>query len=179
MMSQVTDAMLSTAIRAAEDKSQQWQALERQIDLSRAALALPLRSEGEAAPLASFPHGLKPGLYRVFWLDGSNSEAAVGMKADGTRWFAATNWVHPSENSSADFWSEIERIEALSASPQPPQPVVFMDRRGEVSVPEGSPIKALLEALSEPPAPLKGQPLLALYAAPLAQPVETAGKERE
>jgi hypothetical protein len=53
-----------------------------------------------------------------------------------------------------------------------------MDQLGEVSVPDGSPLKALLQSLPEPPAPLKGRPILALYAAPLAQPAATAA-ERE
>ncbi len=32
------------------------------------------------------------GLYRLHWMDGGSSLAAVGQCYDGTRWFAPTNW---------------------------------------------------------------------------------------
>ena len=59
----------------------------------------------------------------------------------------------------------INAIRALSVSPlTEEQPVAYLDQQGNVSVPEGSPLKALLEALPAPRPPLKGKPLLALFA---------------
>lgn len=55
---------------------------------------------------------LAPGLYRLHWLDGSASRAAVGVTENGGRWMAPTNWVAPSVNQR--LWRMVARVEVLS-----------------------------------------------------------------
>ncbi len=53
---------------------------------------------------------IAPGLYRLHWkAGGGTSLASVGMKEDGQRWFAPTNWI-----SVPSFdWAKIERVETI------------------------------------------------------------------
>jgi len=53
---------------------------------------------------------LETGLYRIWWLDGGSSLAAVGIRSCGTKWFAPTNWV---SGDSSD-WSSVERVTKLA-----------------------------------------------------------------
>ena len=48
------------------------------------------------------------GLYRVWWKSGGSSLAAVGVQANGDRWLAPTNWIHPTEDQNV--WRSIERM---------------------------------------------------------------------
>ncbi len=40
-------------------------------------------------------HALPCGIYRVFWKDGGESLASIGMSHKGLRWLAPTNWTEP------------------------------------------------------------------------------------
>lgn len=49
------------------------------------------------------------GLYRMFWVEGGQSPAAVYNDRDGGKWFAPVNWVSgPSCN-----WGAVERVEEI------------------------------------------------------------------
>ena len=52
------------------------------------------------------------GLYRVYWLSGGMSVAAVGMDSAGNHWLAPTNWVDPlnQSTSSVDTWARVDSI---------------------------------------------------------------------
>ena len=54
------------------------------------------------------------GLYRIYWKDDPSrpSLAAVGMRDDGSRWLAPTNWVAPSTNP--DIWADVVRVELIA-----------------------------------------------------------------
>lgn len=57
---------------------------------------------------------LFPGIYRLHWVDGGSSLAAVGMLHDGARWFAPINWtsiVH--ERIASVKWDMVERVELV------------------------------------------------------------------
>ena len=49
------------------------------------------------AEIKPIPLILSPGLYHIKWKDGGESEAAVGVTADGGRWLAPTNWIAPGD----------------------------------------------------------------------------------
>jgi hypothetical protein len=57
-------------------------------------------------------NNLPIGIYRLYWVDGGSSRAAVGMLYDGTRWFAPSNWTNQLASGvvSTD-WSLVARIE--------------------------------------------------------------------
>jgi len=57
------------------------------------------------------PKTVTPGIYRIFWHDGSQSVAAVGMTTGGGRWLAPANWVSPTEDEQ--HWGLIDRMENL------------------------------------------------------------------
>ncbi len=84
----------------------------------RSALSSPVEggTEKEAHPLASFPNGLNPGLYTIFWKSGGSSQAAIGMMENGQRWIAPTNWIRPGTYPNAGEWAEIDRAELISPS---------------------------------------------------------------
>lgn len=66
------------------------------------------RREGDLVKVYAAPKTvdkLYPGLYRLFWVTGGSSLAAVGINRQGDRWFAPVNWVSVSEESD---WSEVE-----------------------------------------------------------------------
>lgn len=71
-------------------------------------------SKGEAGrPAAGMdPQALSPGLYRLHWVTGGSSLAAVGILDNGDRWMAPINWVAPSSNQ-AD-WLAVARAERLA-----------------------------------------------------------------
>ena len=48
---------------------------------------------------------LHPGLYRLFWVTGGSSLAAVGINRQGNAWFAPVNWVTIGPESN---WSLVE-----------------------------------------------------------------------
>src|ERR1700683_198033 len=55
-----------------------------------------------------------PGLYWIHWASGGTSLASVGMKEDGQRWYAPTNWI-----SVPSFdWSKVDKVEPLSSAPR-------------------------------------------------------------
>lgn len=65
---------------------------------------------------------LEPGLYRLRWSAGGTSLAAVGVLANGDRWFAPTNWLNfglhgrfPDEagDVGATAWGVVASAEAL------------------------------------------------------------------
>lgn len=54
---------------------------------------------------------MSPGLYKVMWNTGGSSLVSIGMGADGTMWFAPTNWIAPSESIP---WDQIKSYEKLN-----------------------------------------------------------------
>ena len=40
-------------------------------------------------------HSLQCGIYRVFWKNGGDSVASIGMSSKGLRWLAPANWTEP------------------------------------------------------------------------------------
>jgi hypothetical protein len=69
---------------------------------------------------------LAPGLYRVHWISGGSSLAAVGCNADGTNWLAPINWVSPSRTS----WyavAFVERLDIPTAPVAAPEPTSEAD----------------------------------------------------
>lgn len=54
---------------------------------------------------------LATGIYRVWWTMGGSSVAAIGMRANGERWLAPSNWVLPAVDGR--WWEDVERVEAL------------------------------------------------------------------
>jgi hypothetical protein len=55
---------------------------------------------------------LAPGIYRLFWKDGSPpSLAAVGVTVSGSRWYAPINWV---EVDSKSRWVLVGRVELVT-----------------------------------------------------------------
>jgi hypothetical protein len=69
-----------------------------------------------AHPMAAWKEGLPLGLYRIHWKDEGTALAAIGMKSDGRRWIAATNWVSPCEDPMHELWTNIERAEPIIPS---------------------------------------------------------------
>lgn len=57
------------------------------------------------------PSTVVPGIYRIYWKDGGESLAAVGVKKDGARWLAPTNWVEPSDDIMN--WMSVDRIDRV------------------------------------------------------------------
>lgn len=60
---------------------------------------------------------LKPGLYRVHWVSGGSSLAAIGVLPNGDKWLAPTNWVRPSEEP---VWCTIRLVERIETDGAPP-----------------------------------------------------------
>lgn len=56
---------------------------------------------------------LLPGLYLVHWKEGGTSLAAVGIRNDGRRWLAPTNWVAPS-SPDKNPWPMVDRVAKIS-----------------------------------------------------------------
>jgi hypothetical protein len=52
---------------------------------------------------------LSPGLYRVHWVSGGSSLAAIGINEDGTNWLAPINWVRTCSTS----WDRVARVERI------------------------------------------------------------------
>lgn len=49
------------------------------------------------------------GLYRFYWKNGGSSLASVGSRADGTRWFAPTNWINSKgEGIGSSDWAAVD-----------------------------------------------------------------------
>jgi uncharacterized protein YodC (DUF2158 family) len=60
------------------------------------------------------PRTVRPGLYRVWWVDDgnaneTNSLAAVGIGREGKRWLAPINWTRP----STLLWRLVDRLEPV------------------------------------------------------------------
>ena len=60
------------------------------------------------------PSNLANGLYRIYWKDGDSSLAAVGCLANGTRWYAPTNWINLEKWTDWDIVSHVGLIEKES-----------------------------------------------------------------
>lgn len=59
---------------------------------------------------------LKPGLYKLTWIDGGYSLAAVGCLHDGSNWYAPVNWTSKCEHGVASTkWEAVDSIEAIHA----------------------------------------------------------------
>jgi hypothetical protein len=58
---------------------------------------------------------LEPGLYRIFWKDGSQSDGAVGMLHDGRRWLAPTNWATINDDfiATTRHWKIVKAVEPI------------------------------------------------------------------
>jgi hypothetical protein len=57
---------------------------------------------------------LFPGIYRLHWVEGGSSLAAVGMLHDGTRWFAPINWTGiVQERIACVKWEMVESAEVV------------------------------------------------------------------
>jgi len=58
--------------------------------------------------------GLFPAIYRLHWMEGGSSLAAVGMLHDGARWFAPVNWTGVVQERIASVaWDKVERAELV------------------------------------------------------------------
>ncbi len=57
------------------------------------------------------------GLYRVWWRGGGCSMAALGMRSDGSRWLAPTNWIDPSMEEAV-WRPKVLRLERLLIGPE-------------------------------------------------------------
>ena len=65
------------------------------------------------------------GLYRVHWLSGGSSLAAIGQTSNGKMWIAPVNWVNqgvienkPNEDGSGIGWSDIIGLDLLHRYPE-------------------------------------------------------------
>lgn len=59
------------------------------------------------------------GLYRLHWVSGGPSLAAVGQLHDGRRWFAPVNWTaDASDGVALSAWQLVARAERLAALSQ-------------------------------------------------------------
>ena len=56
--------------------------------------------------MKNLPHGI----YRLYWKQGGSSVASVGSLADGTRWFAPSNWI----NVPSTDWSNVSYVELIA-----------------------------------------------------------------
>jgi len=54
------------------------------------------------------------GLYRVYWLSGGMSVAAVGMDSAGNHWLAPTNWSLSRGSDLTAYWSGVDSIELIT-----------------------------------------------------------------
>jgi hypothetical protein len=59
------------------------------------------------------PKTLKRGLYRVFWKQGGESLAAVGVTFSGEKWIAPCNWAIELTCRGQSTWDMIERVELI------------------------------------------------------------------
>jgi len=60
--------------------------------------------------------GLKHGIYKIYWISGGSSLAAIGFTHDGTNWFACCNWTSESNTApsvASTKWAEVKSIELL------------------------------------------------------------------
>lgn len=64
-------------------------------------------------------NSLKHGIYRIHWLSGGISVAAIGVDSHGNRWIAPTNWVAPSYGPSV--YKEIKEVELITTQEQEEQ----------------------------------------------------------
>lgn len=54
---------------------------------------------------------LQPGLYRIYWMSGGLSVAAVGIDEHGKNWVAPTNWLRPwHAEYQYDMWDHIDHV---------------------------------------------------------------------
>lgn len=58
-----------------------------------------------------------PGLYRVHWLSGGCSLAAIGCGYNGDNWIAPINWTRPSTIPEIErgTWGFVKRLELIEA----------------------------------------------------------------
>jgi len=78
--------------------------------------ATPAPEKRQAAPRYS------PGLYRVFWKSGGQSEAAIGCSANGDNWIAPTNWISTAmlRDLEKGEWGGIDTFEVITPAPVQP-----------------------------------------------------------
>lgn len=61
-----------------------------------------------------FTKTCRAGLYRLHWVSGGTSLAAVGHLYDGTAWFAPINWTSVTTAGIASIeWERVDRFERL------------------------------------------------------------------
>lgn len=58
------------------------------------------------------PSEIPLGLYKIYWLSGGYSLAAVGFNNAGKRWLAPTNWIFEENGPSFD-WNGVKSVELL------------------------------------------------------------------
>ena len=60
--------------------------------------------------------GLYPGIYRLNWVSGGSSLAAVGKLHDGFCWFAPINWTSVVQERIASVkWKLVESVEFIQS----------------------------------------------------------------
>lgn len=52
---------------------------------------------------------LNAGLYRIWWKDGGNSLASIGICGNGDKWVAPINWILPCVNFEK-YWRQVRKI---------------------------------------------------------------------
>jgi hypothetical protein len=51
------------------------------------------------------------GIYKIYWVGGGTSVAALGMKRNGNKWLAPTNWMSPTRKQN--IWEKIYRMKSI------------------------------------------------------------------
>lgn len=65
---------------------------------------------------------LDHGFYKIFWIEGGHSLAAVGYTHDGTNWYAPCNWTandNEKPQIASTDWNKVERIELMVKNKYP------------------------------------------------------------
>jgi hypothetical protein len=58
------------------------------------------------------------GVYRIHWISGGYSVAAVGRTHGGRTWLAPANWSseYPSGVPSVEAWNQVEKVELIESA---------------------------------------------------------------
>ena len=68
---------------------------------------------------------IKPGLYRVHWIIGGHSLAAIGCGFNGDNWIAPINWQNPSTIPALEggTWGLVKSIDLIEAETDEPNTI--------------------------------------------------------
>lgn len=66
---------------------------------------------------------IKPGLYRIHWITGDPSLAAIGCGSNGDNWVAPINWIRPDTvpELEGSVWGVVKSLELIAADDATPK----------------------------------------------------------